>query len=619
MRHVWNHNNQREGMINIQNKVDCCGCNACGDICSNKAITFKTDNEGFWYPEVDIKKCVNCGLCEKVCPIININIIKNNNPLGSPLCFAAQNKNLEALFNSTSGSAFSALAEKMYKQGGYVGGAIFNDDFSVKQFISNNKGDLDLLRNTKYVQSNSEGFYLRVRELLKSGEKVLVCGLPCQMAGLHAFLMKDYENLIIIDLLCLGINSPKILPAYLKYKEEKHGSKIVYYKAKNKELGWRQLTTKIVFENGDVEYDERDTNYFTQGFISTHAFARPSCYECRFKGMPRIADISLGDFWGAEKHIGSEYDNDLGTSIIFLNTEKGKHYFDGVSHSFRIKQVSVEMVLPGNRAIMNSLSKPAIDRDVFYKDLDNLPFKEFADRYINLPGSTPVTLREKLKNIARFCLYSTKASGCNIKTWYQNIYYNLFCRQFDTRITDGRFIILQKYCVLDVSKKCKINIGGIVQFGLKRIRGSKLESRLLAESGSTLSIQGGKINYGADIEVFKNAKLEIGRNVIFNINSTIICGDHIVVGDNVCFGRNVTVRDNNGNHFLSRRVFKNKRPVTIGQHSWITEQSIVMPGARIGVGVIVGAGSIVSGKLPNFTLATGRPAVVVDEDIFWKA
>jgi coenzyme F420-reducing hydrogenase beta subunit len=183
-------------MINIQNKVDCCGCNACGDVCAHHAITFKTDIEGFWYPEVDTGKCTDCGLCEKVCPIINIKDLKKND-LPQSICYAAEHKNLEVVFDSTSGGLFSALADIMYKGGGYVGGAVFNDDFSVRQYISNDKADLPRLRSSKYLQSRLDGFYVQVRDLLKKGEKVLVCGSPCQMAALRAFLRKDYENLII--------------------------------------------------------------------------------------------------------------------------------------------------------------------------------------------------------------------------------------------------------------------------------------------------------------------------------------------------------------------------------------------------------------------------------------
>lgn len=605
-------------MINIQNKVDCCGCNACGDVCPKQAITFKTDNEGFWYPEVDMEKCVDCGLCEKVCPVIQVDNLKKND-FETPKCFAAQNKNLESLFNSTSGSAFAGFAEKIYKDGGYVGGAVFNEDFSVKQFISNDKNDLEQLRNTKYVQSNSEGFYKEVQRILKEGNKVLVCGLPCQMAGLKAYLRKDYENLIIVDLICLGINSPKILPAYLHWKEEQHGSKIVYYKAKNKELGWRQLTTKIVFENGDVEYDKRDTNYFTHGFIATHAFARPSCYDCKFKGTPKIADITIGDFWGAERYVGKDFDHDLGTSVVIVNSQKGEEFYQTVRNKYRDTEIEYSDVRKGNPALDISLSLPSFDREQFYNDLSSMSFGEFAEKYIKLPSKQQLSIKERVKNLVRFGYGVLRASGLNFKTWWQNIYYNLFSRQFSTNIFEGRYIIIHKYSILDINNTAKVNIGGPFTFGYKRVKGSHLESRLLVESRAILNIGGGCIYYGADVEVFPNAHLELGKDIAFNINATIICGDHIKIADNVCFGRNVTVRDNSGEHFMSRKVYKNKRPVTIGQHSWITEQCIVMPGAKIGVGVIVGAGSMVQGKLPNFTLATGRPAVVVDEDIFWKA
>lgn len=604
-------------MIEITDKTNCCGCNACGDVCPKNAISFISDNEGFWYPNVDLDKCVDCALCETVCPIIRVNELKKND-FDSPKCFAAQNKNLEALFNSTSGSAFSALAEQMYKEGGYVGGAIFNEDFSVKQFISNNKQDLELLRNTKYVQSNSECFFTRVRDLLKLGEKVLVCGLPCQMAGLRAFLKKDYENLIIVDLICLGINSPKILPAYLKWQEEKHNSKIIYYKAKNKELGWRQLTTKIVFENGQVEYDPRDNNYFTVGFIGTHAYARPSCYDCKFKGFPRIADITLGDFWGAEKYVGKDMDNDLGTSVIMINSQKGESFYNKIRSKFNDKEIPVDVVVRGNRALEKSLSRPTFDRRSFYDDLDNLPFLEFAKKYIKLPADSFST-KTKCKNLVKFFYHVQKASGLSFSTWWKNIYYNFICTQFHTDVLRKKYFIIHKHCIINVAKGANVNVNGDFFLGHKRIKGSKLETRLLVDRNAILDVGGGMIFYGADIEVFPNAHLELGKGIVFNINSTIICGVHIQIGDNVCFGRNVTVRDNNGNHFMSRKIFKNKRPVVIGQHTWITEQSIVMPGAKIGVGVIVGAGSMVSGKLPNFTLATGRPAVVVDEDIYWKA
>lgn len=605
-------------MINIINKVDCCGCNACADACAHKALSFQVDNEGFMYPIVDLKKCTDCGLCERVCPIINIDKLKKND-FDIPECYAVQNKNLESLFNSTSGSAFAALAERMYKMGGYVGGAIFNDDYSVSQFISADKADLQKLRNSKYVQSDSQGFYKEVRNLLRQGNKVLVCGLPCQIAALRAFLHKDYENLITVDLICLGINSPKILRGYLDYLEDKYGSKVVYYKAKNKELGWRKLTTKVVFENGKVVYEDKDKSYFTYGYVSTHAYARPSCYDCKFKGFPRIADITIGDMWGAERLVDRDMDNDLGTSVIMFNSQKGKIFYQEMKSAFKEKHITLEDVLKNNKALVKSMAKPSIDREEFYKDLSSKPFKDVAKKYIKLPSEQSKNVKQKVKNIVKYLYYTVNASKWSITTLWQNIYYNLFCKQFKTDVLSGKFIIFYKHSIVNVSKTAKVELAGVFHYGTKRVKGSHLESRLLVESNSTLKLGSGRIFYGADIEVFPKSEMEIGHDVVFNLNATIICDDKITIGDYVRIGRDVTIRDNSGNHFMSRRTFKNKRAISIGQHTWLCEKVIVMPGTKTGTGVVVSAGSLASGKYPNFTLVSGSPAVVVDEEIYWKA
>lgn len=242
-------------MIQIKDKKDCCGCNACGDICAKKAITFPSDNEGFWYPLVDTDKCTNCGLCEKVCPMLHLDQAKNHGQK-EPRIFGGFHKNITIRFDSTSGGAFSALANAVYKQGGYVAGAVFNEDWSVSNFISNNKKDLSRLRSSKYVESNAEGLYLEIKRLLIAGEKVLACGSPCQMAALRTYLGKDYDNLIIVDFLCRATNSPKAYRKYLDMLEEQYGGKIVYIKAKNKDHGWRSLARKVVFDNGKVYYGE---------------------------------------------------------------------------------------------------------------------------------------------------------------------------------------------------------------------------------------------------------------------------------------------------------------------------------------------------------------------------
>ena len=279
-------------MINITNKKDCCGCNACFDACPQKAISLKIDIEGFWYPEVDPSKCVECGLCENVCPQLNVEKLKKNE-FEKPICFAAIHKNVETRFGSTTGGLFSALAEQMYAEGGYVGGAIYREDWSVAHFISNNPEDLQRLRQSKYSQSDTRGFYSDVKKLLNAGEKVLVCGTPCQMAGLRQFLRKDYENLIIVDFICKSITSPKFYAKYLDYWERKAKSKLVCFKFKDKELGWRNLVKRFDFSNGKSMYSRaKDKDLYSTAYHG-NIVSRPSCYDCKFKGFPRIADLAL--------------------------------------------------------------------------------------------------------------------------------------------------------------------------------------------------------------------------------------------------------------------------------------------------------------------------------------
>ena len=605
-------------MIFIQNKAACCGCNACGDVCAHHAISFKTDNEGFWYPEVDTEKCSNCGLCEKVCPIINIASLKHND-LQQSECHAAINKNIEVRFDSTSGGLFSAFAERVYKLGGYVGGAVFNEDFYVKQFISGNKEDLPALRSSKYLQSDAQGFYKSVRELLKSDNLVLVCGTPCQMAALRAFLRKDYDNLIIVDFICRGINSPKVFRSYLNYLEEKYNSKVVYFKAKNKELGWRKLTSKVVFENGKILYDTRDTSYFTTGYLSTGVYSRPSCYECKFKGFPRIADITVADYWGAEKTVGKELDNDLGTSLVMLNSKKGMMFFDSVKPFIKEELIPFNSILKGNPALTKSLNSPLVNRDQFYNDLNNLPFKEVAEKYIVRSVDRSATYKRRIKNTLRFVKAVLISSGLSLPTFWKNLKYNFLCGSIKTNIALGHFVVIKKHCVLNLHNKSKVVLNGILTLGWKKFSNSSLETRLLLEKNATLIVNGDtSIGYGSDVEVFDNAKLTFGGGVATNINATIICAEEICFGEWVKLGRDVTVRDNNGNHFMSTRGYKSSRPVVIEQHAWLCEGCTVLPGAKIETGAIIGAKSLVAIHVPAHSLVSGNPAQIIDEDIYWK-
>jgi acetyltransferase-like isoleucine patch superfamily enzyme/coenzyme F420-reducing hydrogenase beta subunit len=596
-------------MINIQNKVDCCGCNACGDICPKQAISYKTDNEGFWYPEVDMEKCVDCGLCEKVCPIINVKDLKKND-LPESICYAAEHKNLEVVFDSTSGGLFSALADIMYKSGGYVGGAVFNEDFkSVRQYISNNKQDLPRLRSSKYLQSSLDGFFSKVRDLLKAGEHVLVCGSPCQMAALRAFLRKDYENLIIADYICRGINSPKVWGKYIDSFEERYGHKVVYAKAKSKEYGWRNLTQKVILDNGKNYFETREQSNFTKGYLRTGVYCRPSCYDCKFKGYPRISDITLADFWGIEK-VNTSMEKNLGTSLVMINSKKGERYFEMVKGRINYVQVPFDSIEGGNRSLNLSVDPPKVDRKQFFEDLDNMSFLQIADKYIKGKKSK----REIIKAPLKYARTILKYTCFRPKPLFQFLKYNTF-----KEIIRGDVIIPTPYTVIELHKGGRILKKGITIIGYKKFSKSKLETRIFVDEKATLELGGNvSIGYGSDIEVFSKATLIIGGGSKTNIGATIICGERIEIGKDTMLGRHITIRDNNGSHYMNRQGYKNTRPVIIGDKVWLTEQCTVMPGVKIGDGAIIGALSLVIRNVPAHCLASGHPAEVIDEDILWK-
>ena len=605
-------------MIQITDKSKCCGCNACGDVCTHKAITFKTDIEGFWYPEVDKNKCTDCGLCEKVCPNLHSEELKKND-FEIPVCYAAIHKNIEVRFDSTSGGAFTALAEYVYKQGGYVGGAVYNEDWSVSQFLSADKTDLPRLRSSKYLQSRFDGFYIAVREALKTGKPVFVCGGPCQMAALRGFLHKTYDNLILVDYICRGIASPLLFRKYIEYLENKHHSKVVYFKAKNKELGWRKHTFKILFENRDVEYQTLENNPWRILNYVVPEVCRPSCFECPFKGFPRATDITIGDLWADKKYIPKELDNDLGTSVVFVHSKKGADLIQNIK-MLKKQDFPLDKAIAGNYHLMKPLCHSSHDRDAFYAIL-NESLDACIKKYLPHFGKKGVSVKEKLKNVARFLFSVKKASGWSLGTWEKNFRYNFFCGQVKGNVLEGKFFIINKYCTIVLESKAQLILNAPFYFGSKRVKGSRLDSRLLIENGGRMEIkyEPYSVAYGADIEVFRNATLEIGGGLGANIGLTIICADNISIGRHTGCGRNVTIRDNNGEHFISIRGYKISSPVTIKEHVWLTESCTVMPGAVIEPGAIISARSVVSGHIPAFSIVKGDPAVVVEKNILWKA
>lgn len=602
-------------MIEIENKTDCCGCQACGDICHADAISFHSDHEGFWYPEVDRNKCTDCHLCEKICPVLNIDALKYRNK-SAPKVFGGYNKDIVIRFDSTSGGVFSLLAQAMYKQKGYVSGAIYTDEFKVLNFISDDKKDLKRLRSSKYVQSNADGLYRRIKSLLESGEKVLACGSPCQMAALRGFLRKDYDNLIIVDFLCRATNSPKVFEKYKESLEARYGSKIVAIKDKNKDHGWHSLARKITFENGQVYYGEGHEDDYRRGYHA-NVFERPSCYECKFKGIPRISDITLGDFWGIGS-VDPSLEQNLGTSLVMINSEKGEKYFDIIRDKLVIKEFSLDDIVPGNRtAIMGGkLPYPAgIDRNEFFKALDEMPFDKCAAKFFPYVSEETITLKRKIRTILGIVRRNMK----NPMQLFRIFYWNYCHKAIHSNLPEGKYVNVLSHCAMDIAKTADVEIGGLVSLNQKRTRGSKGEFRLLVEDGAALTFGKGHscFKYDSDIQVFKGAQLLIGR-CSTNIGLKIVCAEKIVIGNDVHIGRDVWIRDNNGGHYVIIKGYKDKAPVIIGDNVWICSNVSITKGVTIGEGAIISSNSVVTTNIPAHCIASGNPAQVIAENVYWR-
>lgn len=388
-------------MVNIEDKRNCTSCSACYNVCPKNAITMKEDKEGFKYPIIDEEKCIKCNLCSKVCPVLN-KYTNDEIYLKKPEVMAAWSKDNNIRLDSTSGGVFSELAKKVIAEGGYICGAIYDTDWTVKHILTNDINKLPEIRSSKYLQSDTDLIYREIKEKLDNGKTVLMCGSPCQIQGIHNYLGKEYENLILCDFICRGMNSPKIFIKYIKYLEEKYKSKVVKVKFKNKTYGWHNFSTKVEFQNGKKYIKSRYLDSYMIGYLKYNAFMRPSCYKCKFKALPRAADITLADFWGLEK-INEKLDNDCGTSLILINTKKGERLFKSLEDSLQYTIVNSEKVFDAN-VCMNDSVEVTKAREGVFKDIDKLKYIELSKKYFPTPSTLEklkIYVREKRNKIKR--------------------------------------------------------------------------------------------------------------------------------------------------------------------------------------------------------------------------
>jgi len=375
-------------MIEIENKKDCCGCKACANACPKQCIHFEIDEEVFSYPKVDTSICVNCHLCEKVCP----SLVKSPLRAKKPSAYGAKIKDEDIRDKSSSGGLFSAFANKILNDNGVVYGVAMSEDLkSAHNIRVDNKNDLAKLRGSKYLQSNTENIYIQVKKDLVDGRKVLFSGVPCQINALKMYLRKEYDNLYCMEVICHGTPSPALWKKYLEHLEVKYNAKIESVDFRNKKYGWKRFG--LVKKGKNInQYLDQNTDPYMVMFLRDYCL-RPSCYDCNAKKLESMADITVADFWGIE-NVLPEMDDNTGTSLVLVQNEKGKELLTSVNDEIEIKEVGFDEAIKCNPSYFKAVARPK-ERDTFFVDMNNMSFAELQNKYCK------VGKKQKIKSIIK--------------------------------------------------------------------------------------------------------------------------------------------------------------------------------------------------------------------------
>lgn len=352
-------------MIKLNDNTECCGCEACSQACPKNCIEMVPDAEGYLYPKIDEDTCINCHICENVCPYLN-NTFEGNEQRKPIKAYAAYNRDSSIVKKSSSGGIFYEFAKATIERGGIVFGAVINAQHEVHHTYAETLDGVMEMLGSKYVQSHIGKAFSDVKSFLHQDKPVLFSGTPCQIAGLRQYLRKDYENLLTVDFVCHGVPSPGIWKKYIYEiasvlnKDGGTGKLKINFREKNG-FSWSNYGFSVKHENGKHFETGAVNSPYMRAFITDNCL-RPSCYKCEYKNNSG-SDITLGDFWGIDKVVSEMY-NEEGVSLLVVNTQKGRR--DAYSLNIDSKEVSYQQACIYNRAINHPSPKP-ITRDKFFR------------------------------------------------------------------------------------------------------------------------------------------------------------------------------------------------------------------------------------------------------------
>ena len=380
----------------------CTGCGACVQSCPKQCISWTEGEFRFKYPQIDKDICVNCGICERVCPIDKV--------LQTPTtqkAYAAVHKDYQVLAKSTSGGAFTAIADAVFAQDGIVYGVAMMDNMQVKHIRTSNKEEFAVLRSSKYLQSDTGNTYQMVEQDLKEGKTVLYSGTPCQIDGLRHFLGKPYERLYTVDIVCHGVGSQAYFDKYLDFARKRYGNiKTLRFRSKEY-VGWSCGGVVVVVTGSSdclkkIPYRDFD-NYYYAYFLSGDIY-RKSCYSCKYANMKRVGDFSLGDYWGVEKlHLPLNTFN--GCSLLVVNSDKATKFLSKIE-TMNIKETRVDEAISQNEQLKHPSRLPDSRKERIKEfelltgtQIERVYLSKYRKRY--LKGLVKSLIPYKLKVIIR--------------------------------------------------------------------------------------------------------------------------------------------------------------------------------------------------------------------------